>query len=810
MSMTASTGPRRQAYSHFVLSFSCFKLVMPVGNSNNTSPEVESRIKILCSYGLENRLAITPGSSEKSTSFLVEAFSNAKLSPSNPSPEKAALLFTAVSKLGSGTPLNARNMLFMAIGDSRLVDNPHVEAAAAWLVAQCKSVSNSAVPDSKVKVDADSISIDLAAFEEAAGVGVDVTTADIERAVDNALGECKNELLEKRYRYNVGVVQRGVMKTLRFADGKLVNSTLRAKVEQLLGPKTEADLAKPPKVKKVKTKKPVQEASEVDIPIRDPFEGIPNRFDARGLSSSENTPELIEKHRVATGGKVVCRFPPEPSGYLHIGHAKAMFLDFGYAKKMGGDCVLRFDDTNPAAEKKEYIDSIVEMVHWMGHKPSKITYSSDYFEKLFDLAVELIKRGKAYVCHQNGDEISHDRKEGIESPYRNRSVEDNIRLFNDMRKGKYSEGEATLRMKIDMKSPNLVMRDPVAYRVLHMPHPHVGDKWCIYPSYDYTHCIIDSLEWITHSLCTLEFEIRRDSYYWLLEALDLYRPFVWESARLNMQYTVMSKRKIKQIVDLDGFRGWDDPRMPTLSGMRRRGYSPSALNRFCSAIGVSRGNNVIGMHVLEHWVRADHDANAKRVLAVLRPLKVTIQNFRENEEICVANHPKNEKMGTRSVLLTKVLYIEKTDFRMEDSKGYYGLAPGKSAMLRYAYPIKVIDTVLDKDEVIEVIAEMDYTKSSKPKGVLHWVGNCGLPCEARIYDKLFKSEDPLSLKDEWLNDLSESSEVVIRNGLIEKAVKGSVVGSTFQFERTGYFTVDPDSKDELFVFNMTVSLRDSR
>lgn len=782
------------------------------GGAAPLDPEAAGRIEQLESLGLEARLAAIAGKNEKTSALMLSALKQCGTeSASNPS-HKASLAYTANSKMSSVVGPKGRSTLFAAINDGRVNATPYVEAAAAWLVALYRGMAGD-VPNAVVKIDEDSVVIEKEAFEKAAGVGVIVTEEDMKREVYAAIEENADALKEKRYRFNTGLMQRGIMEKLRFADGKIVSALIKEQVESILGPKTEADLAKPKKTKKPKAPKaPKQETKDtMKQENEDPFAGIPSKFEARGLASAENPPELLEKHREMTGGKIVCRFPPEPNGYLHVGHAKAMFIDFGYAKKMGGDCILRFDDTNPTVEKTEYIDAIKEMVAWMGHEPAKITYSSEYFPQLYDLAVELIKRGKAFVCHQTGDEISRDRKEGIESPYRNRSVEENLELFDDMRKGMYGEGEATLRMKIDMKHVNLVMRDPVAYRVLHSPHPHVGDKWCVYPSYDYTHCIVDSLEWITHSLCTLEFEIRRDSYYWLLEALDLYRPFVWESARLNLEYTVMSKRKLKELVERGFVRGWTDPRMPTLAGMRRRGYPPSALNRFCSAIGISRATNMIGLHVLEHWVRTELDTSVKRVFAVLRPLKVVIQNYKEQEAIEVKNHPKYDAMGTRKLKLSKTVYIEKTDFRMEDSKGYYGLAPGKSAMLRYGYPIKVIDVVTNADgEASELKVEMDYEKSVKPKGVLHWVGEDAVTFEARLYSTLFKSADPGGLKHDWLEDLNKESEVVLKEAMIEPSAASAELRSSYQFERTGYFCVDDDSSKEKPVFNMTVSLRDSR
>ena len=783
-----------------------------------SSPEVKTRAEGLIALGIEERLALTAAATEKTFTTLHNALTDAGLPPgSAPDPSKAAIVYKAVTKMGTTVGPKGRRMICSAIADGRISDTPHVEAAATWLVTLYRSQTSS-VPDAKVRIDDDDIPINVEDFNSAAGVGVVVTQDDMVKAVNAAIDDAKQELIEKRYRFNTGIMQRDIMAALRFADGKVVGELIKEKVAALLGPKTEADMAKPPKVKKTKTKsKPKAEAESkpkddmTSALEKDPYEGIPSKFEARGLASAENTPELIEKHKQVTGGKVICRFPPEPNGYPHFGHAKAMFLDFGYAMKMGGECILRYDDTNPEAEKVEYTNAIKEMVEWMGYKPAKITYSSDYFDELYDLAKELIRRGKAYICHQNSEGISQGRKDGVESPYRNRSVEENLRLFEDMRKGMYDEGEATLRMKIDMQHPNLVMRDPVAYRVRYVAHPHVGDKWCIYPSYDYTHCLVDSLEWVTHSLCTLEFEIRRDSYYWLLEALDLYRPFVWEFSRLNIEYTVMSKRKLKELVQKSFVRGWDDPRMPTLSGMRRRGYTPEAIRNFCSAIGLSRADNMIGMHVLEYWIRSDHNAKAKRALAVLQPLKVTIKNFKEEEELVTPNHPDKKELGERKLKLTKTVFIEQKDFRMEDNKGYYGLAPGKIAMLRYAYPIKVVDVVKGPNEQpIELIVEMDYEKSTKPKGVLHWVGENGIPFEARIYNTLFKSADPSNLKTDWLEDFNTDSETVMKNGIAEAGLKDAKVGDTFQFERTGYFTVDPDSTEDKLVFNMTVSLRDSR
>lgn len=724
----------------------------------------------------------------------------------------AALVYTAVTKL-SAAPVQekGRNMLFRAIGEGKIDTAPKAEAGASYLAKLYRSLKAD-VPNASMRVEEDEVNIDAGEFEKAAGVGVVVSDDAVTTAVDAAISENKGEIVSKRYRFNTGIMQRGIMEKLRFADGKLVSSNIRTKVEALLGPRTEADNVKPKKAKKPKAPKAPKAAEEGIVENKDPFAGIPARFDARGLASAENSPDLIALHKEKTGGKIVCRFPPEPNGYLHVGHAKAMFIDFGYAKKMDGECILRYDDTNPVGEETEYIQSIEEMARWMGHSPARITYSSDYFDQLYDLAIELIKRGKAFVCHQTSDEVKHDREHKVDSPYRNRPVDENLRLFNDMRKGKFGEGEATLRMKIDMQNDNPCMRDPVAYRIIYAEHPHVGDKWCIYPSYDYTHCLVDSLEWVTHSLCTLEFEIRRDSYYWLLEALDLYRPFVWEFARLNLAYTMMSKRKLKQLVDQKIVCGWDDPRMPTLSGMRRRGYPASALHRFCSAIGASRGTNVIGMHVLEHWVRADLDPRVHRVLAVLKPLRLTITNFRGVETLSIGNHPKNEALGKRNVQLTETVYIEQSDFRLVDDPKYYGLAPGKTAMLRYAYPVTITKHETHTNgEVSALFGTFDYDKSVKPKGVLHWVNDNAKCAEVRLYGRLFKSENPAALKDAWLSDLDSESEIILKEARLEDKAWKAGKGEAFQFERNGYFVVDiNDSMPHAPVFNMTVSLRDSR
>ncbi|XP_010320759.1 glutamine--tRNA ligase isoform X2 [Solanum lycopersicum] len=480
-----------------------------------------------------------------------------------------------------------------------------------------------------------------------------------------------------------------------------------------------------------------------------------------------------------------------------------------------------FDDTNPEAEKKEYIDHIKEIVGWMGWEPFKITYTSDYFQDLYELAVELIRRGHAYVDHQTADEVKEYREKKMNSPWRDRPIEESLRLFDEMKKGMIDEGKATLRMKQDMQNDNFNMYDLIAYRIKFTPHPHAGDKWCIYPSYDYAHCIVDSLENITHSLCTLEFETRRASYYWLLDALSLYQPFVWEYSRLNVSNTVMSKRKLNRLVTENWVDGWDDPRLMTLAGLRRRGVTSTAINAFVRGIGITRSDSsMIQLSRLEYHIREELNKTAARTLVVLNPLKVVITNLEAGLVMDLdakkwPEAPADDASSFYKVPFSSVVYIERTDFRLKDSKDYYGLAPGKSVLLRYAYPIKCTDVILadDKETVLEIRAEYDPSKTIKPKGVLHWVaepspGADPLKVEVRLFDRLFRSENPAEL-DDWLGDLSPESKVVIQNAYAVPSVSKATLGDRFQFERLGYFAVDKDSTSEKLVFNRTVTLRDN-
>ncbi|GAB2251374.1 hypothetical protein Droror1_Dr00017624 [Drosera rotundifolia] len=678
----------------------------------------------------------------------------------------------------------------------------------------------------------------IAEFEKACGVGIEVSSEEIEQIVNEVLEEHKSLILEKRYRTNVGELFAHVRERQRWADPKIVKQAIETKLVELLGERTATDDKKPVKKKKEKPIKVEDQSVSVVSPAQpteeelNPFSIFPSPeenikvhteifFSDGHVLRTCNSRTSLDEHLKKTGGKVRTRFPPEPNGFLHIGHAKAMFVDFGLAKERGGECYLRYDDTNPEAEKQEYIDHIQEIVQWMGWSPTKMTYTSDYFQALYELAVNLIRSGHAYVDHQTPDQIKESREKNEDSPWRDRPIEESLKLFEDMRRGCIGEGEATLRMKQDMRSDNFNMYDLIAYRIKFTPHPKAGDKWCIYPSYDYAHCIVDSLEDITHSLCTLEFETRRASYYWLLHALGMYQPYVWEYSRLNMTNTVMSKRKLNSLVTEKYVDGWDDPRLMTLAGLRRRGVTPTAINAFVRGIGITRSDcSTIRQDRLEHHIREELNKTASRTMVVLHPLKVVITNLKAGHVTDVdakrwPDAPSDDPNAFYKVPFSRVLYIERSDFRLKDSKDYYGLAPGKSALLKYAFPIKCTDVIKgdDNETVLEIQAEYDKEKK-RHKGVLHWVaepsaGISPLEVEVRLFETLFMSENPANLGDDWLSDLNPHSKSVIRDAYAVPSLRNASVGDSFQFERLGFFVVDKDSTPDKLVFNRTVTLRDS-
>jgi glutaminyl-tRNA synthetase len=524
--------------------------------------------------------------------------------------------------------------------------------------------------------------------------------------------------------------------------------------------------------------------------------------------------------------RVQTRFPPEPNGYLHIGHAKALHIDFGIAKDFGGVCNLRFDDTNPAKEEQEYVDAIEEDIRWLGHEWGQVFFASDYFEQLYQLAIELIEQGKAYVCDLSPDEVREYRgtltEPGKNSPYRDRSVEENLDLFVRMRAGEFPGGARTLRAKIDMASPNINLRDPVMYRIMYATHHRTGDKWCIYPMYDWAHGQCDSMEGVTHSFCDQWYEDHRPLYNWFLEELGVFHPRQIEFARLNMTYTILSKRYLLRLVREGRVSGWDDPRMPTLRGMRRRGYTPAAIRAFLDQIGVAKANSVVDIELLEYFVRQDLNAHAPRVMGVLNPLKLVIDNYPQDlvEEMEAINNPEDLSAGTRQVSFARELWIEREDFREDPPKKFWRLSPGREVRLRYAYFVTCTSVVKDENgEVVEVHCTYDPATRGgdapdgrKVKATLHWVSaRHALQAEVRLYDRLFTTADPSAGEEgqAFEANLNPNSLEILRSCYVEPSLAGAAPGTRYQFERQGYFCVDPDTTAGHLVFSQTVSLRDT-
>ena len=536
--------------------------------------------------------------------------------------------------------------------------------------------------------------------------------------------------------------------------------------------------------------------------------------------------EIIEKS-LADGAvkQIHTRFPPEPNGYLHIGHAKSICLNFGLAKRYGGLCNLRFDDTNPVKEDVEYVDSIKEDVNWLGFQWAEEHYASDYFEQLYDWAVELIRKGKAYVDDQSQEEIRLNRGTvtvpGKESPWRNRSVEENLDLFARMRAGEFADGEKVLRAKIDMSHPNMLLRDPIMYRILHSEHHRTGDKWCIYPMYDYAHGQSDSIEGITHSICTLEFDVHRPLYDWFIQQLDIFESHQYEFARLNLTYTMMSKRKLLQCVQEGIVMGWDDPRMPTSCGLRRRGYTPESIRMFADKVGVAKRDNVIDLGLLEFCVREDLNKRAERRMAVLNPIKVVITNYPEGETemISCVNNPEDESAGHREVPFSREVYIERDDFMEVPPKKYFRLSPGNEVRLRYAYLIRCNEVIKNEQgEIVELRCTYDpmskggqSSDGRKVKGVIHWVSAPhAKEAEIRLFDRLFTRESLDDIEEgKTFKDYLNPASLTVVKGYVEPSLAGTAPGSKYQFERIGYFCADKDSSVEKPVFNRTVTLKDS-
>ncbi|XP_051913485.1 glutamine--tRNA ligase [Hippocampus zosterae] len=665
-------------------------------------------------------------------------------------------------------------------------------------------------------------------FNEACGVGVVITPEQIEDAVESVIKKHKEELEKERYHFNVGLLMGELRSALKWADGKVLKNEMDMQVLHLLGPKTEADLEKKSKTQKnkieneVKMKKEevalngettVVEGKSLMEQLRGEalkFHKPGENYTTEGYVVTPNTMNLLKKHLELFGGQIRTRFPPEPNGILHIGHAKAINFNFGYAKANNGICFLRYDDTNPEKEEEKYFTAIKEMVEWLGYTPYAVTHASDNFQQLYDLALELIRRGHAYVCHQKGEELKGHNTPP--SPWRDRPIEESLVLFERMKKGMFAEGELTLRMKTVMEDGKM---DPVAYRIKYTPHHRTGDEWCIYPTYDYTHCLCDSIENITHSLCTKEFQARRSSYYWLCNALDLYCPVQWEYGRLNLTYTVVSKRKIIKLVEKGVVRDWDDPRLFTLTALRRRGFPPEAINNFCARVGVTVSQTTTEPHLLEACVRDVLNETAPRAMAVLEPLKVTIVNLPEDSksEVRVPDFPANEAKGSHTVPFKSNIFIEQSDFREVMEKGYKRLTPEQPVGLRHAgYVISVKKIIKDaQGKVVELqVSCCSSDTAEKPKAFIHWVSQ-PLVCEVRIYERLFihkHPEDPAEVPNGFLSDINPNSMQVVNSAFVDTSVKGAKVLDRFQFERVGYFSLDPDSTSDKLVFNRTVTLKE--
>ncbi|XP_034028604.1 glutamine--tRNA ligase isoform X2 [Thalassophryne amazonica] len=665
-------------------------------------------------------------------------------------------------------------------------------------------------------------------FEDACGVGVVVMPEQIEVAVESVITKHKEQLLMERYHFNMGMLMGEVRAALKWADGKAVKHEVDVQVLHLLGPKTEAEMEKKTKPQKAKATEYGEKAKKEDVAMNGEvltgekslmeqlrgealkFHQPGENYKTEGYVVTPNTMNLLKKHLEITGGQIRTRFPPEPNGILHIGHAKAINFNFGYAKANKGICFLRYDDTNPEKEEEKYFTAIKDMVEWLGYEPYAITHASDNFQQLYDLAVDLIRRGHAYVCHQKGEELKG--YNAPPSPWRDRPTEESLVLFERMKKGMFAEGEATLRMKMVMEDGKM---DPVAYRIKYTPHHRTGDEWCIYPTYDYTHCLCDSIENITHSLCTKEFQARRSSYYWLCNALDVYCPVQWEYGRLNLTYTVVSKRKIIKLVENGIVRDWDDPRLFTLTALRRRGFPPDAINNFCARVGVTVSQTTMEPHLLEACVREVLNETAPRAMAILEPLKVTITNLPENTqtEVRVPDFPANEAKGSHTVPFTRTVFIEQSDFREVMEKGYKRLTPEQPVGLRHAgYVISVQKIIKDpQGKVIELeVTCCSSENAERPKAFIHWVSQ-PMVCEIRLYERLFLHKHPEDLSDVpngFLSDINPTSLQVISSALIDTSVKGAKTFDKFQFERVGYFSLDPDSTAYKLVFNRTVTLKE--
>lgn len=767
-------------------------------------------IPALLSIGLNEKKATETLKNETLTKFLMQAIEEASKINKDALQECGSLLYHLASKIKVQTSIHLP-LLVKYVVSKKLDSTLRLDTALEYTLAHVKNVKEK----------------DL---EEVCGVGIVVSGEDVEETVTKVLNKHKSELLEKRYRYNMGLLMQEVRSILKWADGKLIKSEVDVQVLDLLGPKTEADLAPAPKVKvtdkkpKAEKLKPITneiqenkfELSGENVNVADVIKKLPfhkpgENFKSDGYVVTESTEKILKEHLKYTGGKVRTRFPPEPNGILHIGHAKAININFGYAAAHNGICFLRYDDTNPEKEEEKFFTGIKDMVEWLGYKPYKITHSSDYFDQLYQWAVKLISKGLAYVCHQKSEEIKGFNPPP--SPWRERPIKENLKLFEAMKNGLVNEGEATLRMKITLEEGK---QDPVAYRIKFLPHHRTGDTWCIYPTYDYTHCLCDSIEHITHSLCTKEFQSRRSSYYWLCNILDIYCPVQWEYGRLNMNYTVVSKRKIAKLIEEGIVSNWDDPRLFTLTALRRRGFPAEAINKFCARMGVTGAQAVVSPVMLEAVVREVLNDTAVRVMVVTEPLTLNIVNFDQlniDTKFTVPDFPNDTSKGSHDIQFDRTIYIEKSDFKVTAEKGYRRLSPGQTVGLRYAGLVIEVDKV--HTNLSGVVTSVDVKATpvgpdNKPKAFIHWVAK-PISVEVRLYSRLFihkNPEDTNEVPQGFLSDINPDS-LKVYSGYADSGFASVKPYDRFQFERIGFFTVDEDTLTaNKPVVNLTVSLKE--
>ncbi|EFN60585.1 Probable glutaminyl-tRNA synthetase [Camponotus floridanus] len=776
---------------------------MPAGNEND--------VKLFQTIGLSEQKAKETLKNGNVTKNLKLAIDEAV--KHGPVPQDIGVLLYHLASKIKNQVVDKIPFIINYINEKKLDTVQRIDAALSYLLANLNNPLN------------------VAEFEEFCGIGVVVSPEQIEEEVEKIIKAHEKEIIEKRYRFNSGPLMQQVRNILKWADGKAVKNEFDIQLLYLLGPKTDADFIPVSKMKQPKDKQTKAKKSEI---VKEEQKEVSNgeRIEAQTISElmktkihfhkpgenyktegyivMPNTHRLLQEHLKATGGRVRTRFPPEPNGILHIGHAKAININFGYAAAHDGMCYLRYDDTNPEKEEEKFFTGIREMVEWLGYKPAAITHSSDYFQQLYKWAVELIEKGLAYVCHQSSEEMKGFNPPP--SPWRNRRIAESLQLFNDMKDGLLEEGEATLRMKVTLEEGK---QDPVAYRIKYSPHHRTGDQWCIYPTYDYTHCLCDSMENITHSLCTKEFQSRRSSYYWLCNALDIYCPVQWEYGRLNVNYTVISKRKIAKLIEEGIVSDWDDPRLFTLSALRRRGFPPEAINNFCAQMGVTGAQATVDPAVLEASVRDVLNLTAPRFMVVLEPIKLTIRNFPHKKplKLTVPDFPNEPERGHHEITFNEIVYIETSDFKEIEEKGFRRLTPKQPVGLKHVGVVVTFENI-EKDasgNIINITVRQDpVSENNKPKAFIHWVSSPVL-ASVRLYERLFKHknpEDTNEVPNGFLSDINPISKKEIVAYMDESLSKTAKVYDKIQFERIGFFSVDPDTKPGKLVFNRTVTLKE--